>query len=145
LVNCPKCGTEAGAPVKIWPISFRKPGEKGGESKLCIEMFECPKCKARFRASVELEAQAEETGSIKNMVERIKDIRQELMQTLKTLRERIRTLETERSNLMAEIEELKKIAESRVNALENEVDMLRQEVESLRELLSHPEEKGIAK
>jgi predicted nucleic acid-binding Zn-ribbon protein len=62
------------------------------------------------------------------------------MQTLKTLREKIRTLETERAGLMVEIEKLKKVAESRADALENEVNQLREEMKSLRELLGDSEE-----
>jgi predicted nucleic acid-binding Zn-ribbon protein len=62
------------------------------------------------------------------------------MQTLKTLREKIRTLETERAGLMVEIEKLKKVAESRADTLENEVNQLREEIKSLRELLGGSEE-----
>jgi len=138
LVKCPKCGGEVTTPVKTWTISPRKPGE--GASKI-MGIFECPSCKARFRAAIESEARVEETVSIKNMVERIKVIKGELMQTLKNLREKIKTLETERANLMVEIEKLKKAAESRVSALESEVNMLREEVKSLRELLGYTEEK----
>lgn len=65
------------------------------------------------------------------------------MQTLKVLHERIKTLETERANLMIEIDKLRKVAESRATALESEVDMLREEVESLRELLGYSKEPGI--
>jgi len=76
------------------------------------------------------------------MVERIKGIKGELMQTLKNLREKIKTLETERANLMIEIDKLKKVAESKVDALESEVTMLREEVKSLRDLLGYAEEAG---
>ncbi|MEM3617133.1 MAG: hypothetical protein QXJ31_04395 [Candidatus Bathyarchaeia archaeon] len=138
MAKCPKCGREVVAPVKTWTISPRKPKE--GAPKL-IGIFECPNCKARFRAAIESEARVEETVSIKNMVERIKVIKGELMQTLKNLREKIKTLETERANLMVEIEKLKKAAESRVSALESEVNMLREEVKSLRDLLGYTEEK----
>ena len=62
------------------------------------------------------------------------------MQTLKNLREKIKTLETERSNLMIEIEKLRKVAESKAVALEGEVTMLREEVKSLRELLGYSDE-----
>lgn len=138
MVKCPKCGGEVANPVKTWTISPRKPEE--GTQKI-IGIFECPGCRARFRAAVETEAKVEETVSIKNMIERIKVIKGEFMQTLKNLREKIKTLETERANLMVEIEKLKKAAESRVSALESEVNMLREEVKSLRELLGYTEEK----
>jgi len=107
---------------------------------MTLGIFECANCKARFRAAVDAETRVEETGNIKNMVERIKGIRGELMQTLKNLREKINTLETERSNLMIEIEKLRKVAESKAVALEGEVIMLREEVKSLRELLGYSEE-----
>lgn len=136
MVNCPKCGSEVSKAVKTWNVSPRGPP---GEGPKLMGLFECPNCKTRFRAMVE--EKAEETVSIKNMVERIKVIKGELMQTLKNLREKIKTLETERANLMLEIEKLRKAAESRVNALESEVNMLREEVKSLRELLGYTEEK----
>lgn len=138
MVKCPKCGRETATPIKTWTMSLRKPEE--GAPKL-IGVFECPNCNARFRTAIETEARAEETVSIKNMVEKIKLIKGEFMQTLKNLREKIKTLETERANLMVEIEKLKKAAESRVSALESEVNMLREEVKSLRELLGYTEEK----
>jgi len=140
LVTCPKCGVEVTTAVKKWPIPSRKSAKKGEAPKLVMGIFECPSCKARFRASVEAETGTEGTVSIKNMVERIKSIKGELMQTLKNLREKIKTLETERSNLMIEIEKLKEMAESKVSALEGEVDMLREEVKSLRDLLGYTEE-----
>ena len=142
MVKCPKCGVEVAKPVKTWSIPSRRSMKKGEESKIAMGIFECPDCKARFRAALEVEAKIEETVSIKNMVERIKGIEGELMQTLKNLHEKIKTLETERANLMIEIEKLKKIAESRVDALENEVNMLREEVKSLRDLLGYTEEAG---
>jgi predicted nuclease with TOPRIM domain len=142
LVKCPKCGGEVATSVKAWPIPIRKPLEKGEGPKIVMGIFECPNCKARFRAALEVETKLEETASIKNMVERIKGIKGELMQTLKNLREKIKTLETERANLMIEIENLKKVAESKVDALESEVTMLREEVKSLRDLLGYAEEPG---
>jgi len=57
------------------------------------------------------------------------------MSNFKSIVERIRTLETERKNLVLEIEELKKMADSKAKALESEVGMLREEVKSLRVLL----------
>ena len=140
MVECPKCGTEVITPVKTWSIPSRKAAKKGEERGLVMGIFECPDCKARFRAAVTVETKAEEIVSVKNMVERIKGIKGELMQTLKELRGKIKTLETERGNLMIEIEKLKKMAESKVSALEGEVTMLREEVESLRDLLGYAEE-----
>jgi len=133
--KCPKCGTEVTTPIKTWPFSVRKP-TKPDEPQSLMGIFECPNCKARFRATIE----AEDEANIKNMVERIKGIRGELVQTLKNLREKIKTLETERGNLMIEIGELKKVAESKATALESEVTMLREEVKSLRDLLGYREE-----
>jgi len=142
LVKCPKCGVEVATPVKTWPIPSRKPVKKGEESRIAMGIFDCPNCKARFRAALEVETRTEEIVSIKNMVERIKGIKGELMQSLKNLREKIKTLETERANLMIEIGKLKKVAESKVSALESEVSMLREEVKSLRDLLGYTDEAG---
>jgi len=139
LVSCPKCGTEVTTPVKTWPIPSRKPLDEGEKPRLA-GIFECPDCKSRFRAAVEIETRTEEIVNIKNMVERIKGIKGELRQTLVNLREKISTLETERTNLMIEIGKLRKVAESRANVLESEVGMLREEVRSLRDLLGYREE-----
>lgn len=57
------------------------------------------------------------------------------MTAFKSVIERLKTLESERRNLLLEIEELKKMADSKAKALENEVGMLREEVKSLRILL----------
>jgi chromosome segregation ATPase len=113
---------------------------ENGEQPKLTGIFECPNCRARFRAIVQTETEPEGRANIKNMLERIKDIKGSLMQTLKVLRERIKTLETERANLMVEIDELRKVAESRATALESEVGMLREEVNSLRTLLGYSEE-----
>ena len=58
------------------------------------------------------------------------------MNGIKTTVEQIRTLETERKNLLLEIEELKKMADAKARALESEINMLRDEVKELRVLLS---------
>jgi len=63
----------------------------------------------------------------------------EFMSSLRNVVERLKTLETERKNLLLEIEELKKMADSKAKALENEISMLREEVKSLRVLLGAEE------
>ncbi len=141
MAKCPKCGAEVASPVKVWAFPQRKPLKQGEESKVNMGIFECQNCKARFRAVLEVPGAIAEEGNIKNMVEKIKSIRGEFMQTLKSLREKIKTLETERADLMMEIEKLRKAAESRVVALESEVSMLREEVKSLRELLGYADER----
>ncbi len=62
------------------------------------------------------------------------------MSSFKVTVERIRTLETERKNLLIEIEELKRMADAKAKALESEITMLRDEVKSLRILLGGEEE-----
>jgi septal ring factor EnvC (AmiA/AmiB activator) len=57
------------------------------------------------------------------------------MQTLKEIRERIQSLESERARLIVEVEALRKAAESRATLLEGEVNQMREEAKSLRELL----------
>lgn len=64
------------------------------------------------------------------------------MRTLRDLCERIKTLETERVNLMIEVEKLKKIADSKLDTLESEVNTLREQVKALAELLDYAEETG---
>ncbi len=71
-----------------------------------------------------------------DLAKKVKSIREGLIQTLNTLRLRLKTLETERSVLLIEIGELKKAAELRANVLEEEVCQLRAEVKSLKDLLN---------
>ena len=66
--------------------------------------------------------------------EKIKPRKREPTQTW-DLREKMKNLEAERTNLLIEIKNLKKMAESKANDLESEVNMLREEVESLKSLL----------
>lgn len=139
LVNCPKCGNSVQIPVKTWPIPSREVLKEDEEPRL-VGIFECSNCRARFRAAVKSETGPEQTANIKNMVERIRGIKGELMQTLVNLREKISTLETERASLMVEIENLRKVAESRVYTLESEVNTLRNDVKSLRDLLGYTAE-----
>ncbi len=55
--------------------------------------------------------------------------------SLKNTIEKIKTLETEKKNLLVEIEGLKKIADAKAVALESEVGLLRDEVKSLKTLV----------
>jgi len=62
------------------------------------------------------------------------------MNGIKNTVEQIRSLETERQNLLLEIEELKKMADAKARALESEISMLRDEVKELRLLLTVEDE-----
>jgi hypothetical protein len=77
--------------------------------------------------------------SIKDLVERIREIREGLEHTLMRLRERISLLETDRAGLLLEVERLKKVAESQAGALEIEVSELRKEIRVLKEILGPAE------
>jgi len=72
----------------------------------------------------------------------LRELKRELMRTLRDLCEKIKTLETERANLMIEVEKLKKIADSKLNTLESEVNTLREQVKALADLLDYAEETG---
>ena len=139
MVNCPNCGSNVMAPVKTWPIPSRRPLRENEQTKLAA-IFECPNCKARFRSAIDAKIATQETMSIKDIVGKVRTVKEGLMQTLVNLREKIKTLETERANLMVEIENLRRAAESRADALENEVARLREEVKSFRDLLGSPQE-----
>jgi transposase-like protein len=140
LVDCPNCGTEVATAIKCWTVSPAKHTAKGHKPEFRVGIFKCPKCKSKFRSKVGSKAKPAETN-FKDLVAKIKEIHQGLTQTLRTLRIKIETLETERGSLLVEIEKLKKVAESRANALETEVNQLREELRSLRELLGVSEEK----
>ena len=135
VVDCPNCGTKVAAAVKCWTVAPAKLTATGVIPEFRVGIFKCPKCKSKFRSRISSTAKPAETKNVKNLVEKINEIREGLTQTLRKLREKINTLETERSSLLVEIEQLKKVAESRANALEVEVKQLREEIMSLRELL----------
>jgi hypothetical protein len=139
LVVCPNCGKEVAAAVKSWPVSFKKQETQEASPQFYESLFECPKCKTKFRAKTDAAGEPLKTINIKDAVEKIRIIREGLMQTLKALREKLSALETERSGLLAEIEEMKCAAESRADALEDEVNQLREEVRSLREFFGSAE------
>jgi len=122
--------------IKIWAIRSRKSPEKGERTRFA-GIFQCPNCESKFRSSKLAAAKIGKTANVKNLVEKIRIIKGELMQTLTSLREKIQTLETERANLMTEIAQLRRVAESKADALESEVNMLREEVRSLRDFLGY--------
>ena len=141
MIACPNCGTERVTAVKCWTVSPAKQGANGKSiPEFRVGIFECTQCKSKFRSRVESKSKPAETANVKELVERIKGIREGFMQTLNNLREKIKTLETERADLMDDIERLKKVAESRANALEDEVTQLREEIKNLKELLGDVEE-----
>jgi uncharacterized protein (UPF0335 family) len=87
------------------------------------------------------QAKSAELNNVNVLVERLKEVREGLKRTLRSLREKISRLETERASLLVDIEELKKVAEARANALEVDVKELREELRSLKELLGLSEER----
>jgi uncharacterized Zn finger protein (UPF0148 family) len=138
LVDCPNCGTEVSTAIKCWTVAPAKHTLTGDIPEFQVGIFMCPKCKYKFRAKVDAKAKPAKTN-IKDLVVKIKEIREELTRSLRTLHMKIKKLELERVNLLVEIEKLKKVAESRANALETEVNQLREELKSLRELLGASE------
>ncbi len=64
------------------------------------------------------------------------------MSSLKETIEKIKDLEAEKKNLLLEIEELKKMADAKVVALESEVAALREEAKSLKILVGQ-EQPGV--
>ena len=140
MVDCPNCGTEVAVAVKCWTVTPVKHRAGGGYiPAFRVGIFVCPKCKSRFRAKVDAAAKPVETN-FRELVAKVKEIREGLTQTLRNLQEKIALLETERTGLLVEIEKLKKVAESRANALETEVNHLREELRSLRDFLGENEE-----
>ena len=139
MVECPNCGTEVAAAVKCWTVTPVKHTDKGTIPAFRVGIFVCPTCKSKFRAKANATAKPAETN-VTDLIKKLKEIHAGLTQTLRTLRKKIATLETERTGLLVEIEKLKKVAESRANALETEVNQLREELKSLRDLLGASEE-----
>jgi len=129
LAECPTCGTEVASLLKTWSMVGR-PSKTGERFKLTLGLFKCPRCERKFRAVL-----GKERITIKGVIEEIKGIEKGLMQTLRSLREKIEKLESEKADLLAEIEKLRKAGEEKASALETEVATLRQEVKSLKELL----------
>ncbi len=129
MAECPTCGTEVASPLKTWSMVGR-PSKTGERFKLTLGLFKCPRCERKFRAVL-----GKERITIKGVIEEIKGIEKGLMQTLRSLREKIEKLESEKADLLAEIEKLRKAGEEKASALETEVATLRKEVESLRTLL----------
>jgi len=129
LAECPTCGTEVASPLKTWSMVGR-PSKTGERFKLTLGLFKCPRCERKFRAVL-----GKERITIKGIIKEIKGIEKGLMQTLRSLREKIEKLESEKADLLEEIEKLRKVGEEKASALETEVATLRKEVKSVKELL----------
>jgi uncharacterized protein (DUF2225 family) len=142
MVSCPNCRTADTNRIKSWPVSFAKEGEEQSKPQFYMEIFECPNCSLRFRSrsfsisnSSEISSTLGKRSNITEMISRINEVKVGLSQTLRVLKDRIRTLEIERKGLLTEASELRKTVELRANMLEDEVRDLREELKSLRELL----------
>jgi uncharacterized membrane protein len=62
------------------------------------------------------------------------------MSTLNDLKEKIKILETERSQMISEVERMRQLAEKRAASLQVDIDKMREEVTSLRQVLAPIEE-----
>jgi len=67
---------------------------------------DCPKCNFKFKLKVDGKAKPGETN-VNDLVSKLKEIYEGLLQTLRTLRKKIDKLETERASLFVEIEKPK--------------------------------------
>jgi len=65
--------------------------------------------------------------------------KEDLVNVLRDLREKIETLEGERASLLAETKDLRNMAEARASKLKSEVATLKKEVKALKELLKAKE------
>ena len=134
MAGCPRCGTEVVDPLKTWSM-IGKPSRRGERFKLTLGLFNCLECERRFRVVL-----GKERITIKGMIEEIRGIEKGLAQTLRSLREKIENLESEKSDLVGEMEKLRKLGEERAIALEKEIVTLKKEVKSMKKLLGGFEE-----
>jgi hypothetical protein len=144
-IEClPKTWCKFSYPVKRWSASFAEVKSVEDKPQFFIGLFECPGCRTKFRARVQPKGELPTIANVKNEAERIKGVREELVQSLKYLREKIQALEMEKKSLMGEVEGLRKAAESRMTTLEGEVNQMREEAKSLKELLDNNDGKETA-
>ncbi len=52
VVRCPRCGAEAGDPVKTWQLVSPIPDKKGRITITIMGIYQCPKCGYKWRAVV---------------------------------------------------------------------------------------------
>ena len=135
MLACPNCGIEVATAIEYWTAAPAKHRAAGDIPEFRGGIFKCPKCKAKFRSKVDTTAKPTK-ANVKDLIIKIKEMRERLTQTLRTLQEKTKMMETERASLLLEIEKLKRVAEPQDNALETEVNRLREELKSLRELLA---------
>lgn len=133
MATCPRCGTEVSTLIKSWSMTGR-PSKTGERVKLTIGLYDCPECRRKFRVAL-----SKEKITIRDMVEKIKDVEDGLVQTLTDLRAKIEGLKQEKADLLEEIEELKDAAEEKAEALEGEVGLLKKEAQALKEMLDAAE------
>ncbi len=124
---------------KTWPVTFKKRGSDVLHPKFLLGIFECTKCKSRFRSRIQLSEHATEVAKISDLAKKVAEIRNELIQVQKTLHAKISEFETERHSFVQELGDLQEDAEFRAEALESEVSRLREEIKSLKELLGSGE------
>ena len=132
---CPRCGTEVNNRIKTWSMAGRH-GITGEQLDITLGFFVCPECEKRFLKVLEKET---DEINIKNTIEEINGIKNELSAMLGDLKEKIEKLKNERAELLEEIEVLKKEGKTKTSSLEDEIVSLRSEVEDLKKLLGESE------
>lgn len=81
-----------------------------------------------------------ERSEIQGAIKKIKEIKNALEITSRSLHEKMEKLESERTELLIEIENRRRAGERQTNDLETEVRTLRDDVETMKKLLDNRNE-----
>ncbi len=126
MAKCPNCGVEVIDPVKSWNM-IGKPDKSGEMFKLTMGLYNCICSEKSFRSVI-----GKERITLKGVVEKNNSLEEQLMEATSKkseLESIVKTLETEKAQLLAEVEVLRAIPalEEMVTSLEADLVMLRAE------------------
>ena len=76
MIDCPNCETEVVVAVKCLTVVPAKHTAREAILEFQVGIFKCPKCKSEFRSRVSSTAKPRETKNIKNIVEKVKEVRE---------------------------------------------------------------------